>query len=145
MYLDLDGFKQVNDRLGHHAGDEVLTAVAGRLRELLWTGEFVARLGGDEFAVVVENGTCAASEALAPRIIREIAKPYMLSTGEAISIGTSIGIAFATHGESIEQLLKRADVALYDAKEGGKGTFRFSVPDSERKDGAVSQPRWPAQ
>ncbi|QYD69288.1 diguanylate cyclase [Paraburkholderia edwinii] len=144
MYLDLDGFKQVNDRLGHHAGDEVLTAVAGRLKELLWTGEFVARLGGDEFAVVVENSTCAASEALAPRIIRELAKPYMLSTGEAISIGTSIGIAFAVHGESIEQLLKRADVALYDAKEAGKGTFRFSVPDSSRKEGAVSEPRWPA-
>jgi diguanylate cyclase (GGDEF)-like protein/PAS domain S-box-containing protein len=144
MYLDLDGFKQVNDRLGHHAGDEVLTAVASRLKELMWTGEFVARLGGDEFAVVVENSTCAASEALAPRIIRELAKPYMLSTGEAISIGTSIGIAFAAHSESIEQLLKRADVALYDAKEAGKGTFRFSVPDGSCSDGAVSEPRWPA-
>jgi diguanylate cyclase (GGDEF)-like protein/PAS domain S-box-containing protein len=128
MYLDLDGFKQVNDRLGHHAGDEVLTIVADRLKRMLRTDEFVARLGGDEFAVVVENATTAASAALAPRIIRELAKPYPLSTGEAISIGTSIGIAFAVSGESIEHLIKRADVALYSAKEAGKGIFRFSTP-----------------
>ncbi len=133
MYLDLDGFKQVNDRLGHHAGDEVLVIVADRLKQILRPDEFVARLGGDEFAVVVENATSAASAALAPRIIRELAKPYLLSTGEAISIGTSIGIAFALNGESIEQLIKRADVALYDAKESGKGTFRFSTQDVTRQ------------
>jgi diguanylate cyclase (GGDEF)-like protein len=143
MYLDLDGFKQVNDRLGHHAGDEVLTAVAGRLKGMLWTGEFVARLGGDEFALVLEDGTSAACEALAPRIIRELAKPYMLSTGEGISIGTSIGIAFAKSGESIEQLLKRADVALYDAKEAGKGVFRFAAPDCDARTTASVLKRWP--
>lgn len=123
MCLDLDGFKQVNDKFGHHAGDEVLVTVADRLRELLRHEELVVRLGGDEFAIVGENATYSGAVALAQRVIRQIARPYKLSTGEAVSIGTSIGIAFAVSDESFERLMKRADAALYDAKEAGKGTY----------------------
>ncbi|TKC87773.1 diguanylate cyclase [Trinickia terrae] len=125
MYLDLDGFKQVNDTLGHHAGDEVLAAVAGRLRAMLRSGELVARLGGDEFAVVAEDARPAASEALAARLIQRLSEPYFLSTGETVGIGTSIGIAFAVHGDTFQRLMRRADAALYDAKTAGKGRFRF--------------------
>jgi len=128
MYLDLDGFKQVNDSLGHHAGDEVLAAVAARLRAMLRSGdgELVARLGGDEFAVIVEHAAPATSEALAERVIYRLSEPYSLSTGETVGIGTSIGIAFAVNGDSFERLMRRADAALYDAKTAGKGTFRFA-------------------
>ncbi|RDK01710.1 sensor domain-containing diguanylate cyclase [Paraburkholderia lacunae] len=132
MYLDLDGFKQVNDRLGHHAGDEVLVTVADRLREMLQREELVARLGGDEFAIAFENATVSGAVALAQRIIRQIARPFWLTTGEAVSIGTSIGIAFAVSGESFERLMKRADAALYDAKEAGKGTYRLSTAEDIR-------------
>jgi diguanylate cyclase (GGDEF)-like protein len=133
MYLDLDGFKQVNDGLGHHAGDLVLKAVANRLRKALRHGELVARLGGDEFAIVVENATSAASAALAQRTIELLSEPYPLSTGETANIGASVGIAFATNDASLELLMKRADAALYDAKEAGKGTFRFSTVDAAVK------------
>jgi diguanylate cyclase (GGDEF)-like protein len=133
MYLDLDGFKHVNDSLGHHAGDEVLKAVADRLRNALRHDELVARLGGDEFAIVVENATSAASAALAERIIQRISGPYSLSTGAKATIGTSIGIAFAAKDESFELLMKRADTALYAAKAAGKGTFRFWSADSVEK------------
>jgi diguanylate cyclase (GGDEF)-like protein/PAS domain S-box-containing protein len=125
MYLDLDGFKRVNDSLGHHAGDEVLMSVAERLRKSLRHGELVARLGGDEFAIVVEHATCADSAALAQRVIRQISGPYSLSTGAKATIGTSVGIAFAAKDESFELLMKRADTALYAAKAAGKGTYRF--------------------
>jgi len=130
MYLDLDGFKQVNDSLGHHAGDLVLSAVANRLRKALRHDELVARLGGDEFAIVVENTTPSASAALAQRIIQLLSEPYPLSTGATASLGASVGIAFATYDASLELLMKRADAALYDAKEAGKGTFRLSTVDA---------------
>lgn len=125
MYLDLDGFKQVNDKLGHHAGDEVLLTVADRLRKMLQREGLAARLGGDEFAIAVENATAATSAALAQRVIHLISEPYLLSTGETVRIGTSLGIAFAVNDESFERLMRRADIALYDAKAAGKGTFRF--------------------
>src|SRR6202140_2933147 len=129
MYLDLDGFKKVNDSLGHAAGDQVLQTVADRLRKTLRHGELVARLGGDEFALVVENATPATSAALAQRIIQNLSEPYPLSTGTTVRIGASVGIAFATKNEPVDQLKKRADAALYEAKEAGKGTFRFSTAE----------------
>ena len=141
MYLDLDGFKQVNDGLGHHAGDLVLKAVADRLRKTMRHGELVARLGGDEFAIVVDNATSSASAALAQRTIQLLSEPYPLSTGATVSIGASVGIVFATSDASFELLMKRADAALYDAKEAGKGTFRFATVDAVVRQPTVSEMR----
>ncbi|MGC2036297.1 GGDEF domain-containing protein, partial [Paraburkholderia caledonica] len=131
LYLDLDGFKQVNDRHGHTAGDEVLEAVATRLTETLRHGEFAARLGGDEFAVIVENAALHAVVAIAERVIREIAKPYPLTAGGTIHIGTSIGIALADAQEPVDDLIRRADEAMYSAKKAGKGTYRISRGQTE--------------
>ncbi|SOE53795.1 diguanylate cyclase (GGDEF) domain-containing protein [Burkholderia sp. OK233] len=133
MYLDLDNFKQVNDGFGHAAGDEVLKMVGERLRRTLRQGELVARLGGDEFAIVLENSTTSSTAALAQRIIQQLSEPYPLSIGPTVKIGASIGIAFATKYESLELLKKRADAALYDAKEAGKGVFRFWTMDAVAK------------
>ncbi|WP_027798445.1 sensor domain-containing diguanylate cyclase [Paraburkholderia dilworthii] len=126
LYLDLDGFKQVNDRHGHTAGDEVLETVAARLKQSLRHGEFAARLGGDEFAVIVEDAALPSIVAIAQRVIREIAKPYSLVPGGMISIGTSIGIALAEPHEPVDELIRRADEAMYSAKKAGKGTYRIS-------------------
>lgn len=131
LYVDLDGFKQVNDRHGHTAGDEVLEAVATRLTETLRHGEFAARLGGDEFAVIVENAALHAVVAIAERVIREIAKPYPLTAGGTIHIGTSIGIALAEAQEPVDDLIRRADEAMYSAKKAGKGTYRISHGQTE--------------
>jgi diguanylate cyclase (GGDEF)-like protein len=138
MYLDLDGFKQVNDGLGHHAGDLVLKAVADRLRKTPRHGELVARLGGDEFAIIIENATSSASAALAQRTIQLLSEPYPLSTGATVSIGASVGIAFATSDASFELLMKWADAALYDAKAAGKGTFCFATVDAVAKANIVT-------
>lgn len=124
--VDLDGFKQVNDRLGHCAGDEVLETVAARLSRVLRPGELVARLGGDEFAIIADHTTLPSVVALAQRVIRDIALPYHLSTGEAVSIGTSVGIALAANDDSVDGLIRRADQALYSAKQAGRGTYRVA-------------------
>ena len=126
LYLDLDGFKPVNDKLGHGAGDEVLREVAARLKQSVRTDELVARLGGDELAIVIRQAGVAAVTALAQRIIHELERPYPLTSGTTVTIGTSIGIAFATANEPADHLIERADKALYDAKQAGKGTYRIS-------------------
>ena len=87
----------------------------------------MARLGGDEFLVAIPNTTAAATAILAHRIIGQLSRRYVLSMGGTANIGVSIGIAFATGNDSFELLMKRADAALYEAKQGGKGTFRFSA------------------
>lgn len=130
MYLDLDGFKQVNDALGHGAGDEVLRTVAARLTQTLRHDELVARLGGDEFAIVVQRANLASTIKLAQRVIHELGRPYRLSTGQTVNIGTSIGIAFAAENESVEHVVSRADIALYGAKQAGRGTYRISGNDA---------------
>ncbi|MCI0150330.1 diguanylate cyclase [Paraburkholderia sediminicola] len=127
MYLDLDGFKHVNDDFGHHAGDAVLRTVAQRLKKTLRHGETVVRLGGDEFAIIVEHATYAAGTEVAQRIIRRLSEPYPLSNGATATIGASVGIAIAVAGETLKSLTKRADAALYEAKAEGKGKFRFST------------------
>ncbi|EIM26364.1 putative bifunctional diguanylate cyclase/phosphodiesterase [Microvirga lotononidis] len=135
LLLDLDGFKEVNDTLGHQAGDELLRNVGARLRACIRKSDLIARIGGDEFAVVqrdVEHPD--ETSALARRLIETMRAPYRLY-GDLASIGISVGIAFGPDGDQdADQLMRRADLALYSAKREGRGTFRLYEPkmDEER-------------
>jgi diguanylate cyclase (GGDEF)-like protein len=125
LMLDLDRFKNVNDSLGHAAGDALLRQVALRLRSTLRPDDVLARLGGDEFAMIQAgcNDQRASSIDLAGRISKLIAEPFQLP-GHRVEIGTSIGIAIAPeHGSDQEQLLKKADLALYRSKSAGRNCF----------------------
>jgi len=125
LMLDLDRFKNVNDSLGHGAGDVLLRQVAQRLKSALRAGDVLARLGGDEFAVIQEacEDQRACATELAARIAKLVAQPFLLP-GHRIEIGTSIGIAIAPdHGSDQEQLLKKADLALYRSKSAGRNCF----------------------
>lgn len=120
LYLDLNGFKPVNDTYGHHAGDAVLRAVAGRLLGSVRESEMVARLGGDEFAVLVEEPTAAhihdRLSAIAARITDRLAPPIVLGDGVEVSVGAAIGLALAEPSDTPEGLLERADAAMYAVK-----------------------------
>lgn len=125
LMLDLDRFKNVNDSLGHAAGDALLRQVAQRLKSALRATDVLARLGGDEFAVIQEAGEDqrACSTELAARIAKLVSEPFLLP-GHRVEIGTSIGIAIAPdHGGDQEQLLKKADLALYRSKSAGRNCF----------------------
>jgi diguanylate cyclase (GGDEF)-like protein len=126
LFVDLDQFKQVNDTLGHPCGDQLLCAVADRLREMLRPEDFVARFGGDEFVVFqqnIESGEDAA--VLARRIVNRLSERYKIDN-HLVEIGASVGIAMtSTAVISADTLLKNADMALYRAKADGRGTFCF--------------------
>ncbi len=128
-YFDLDHFKTVNDTLGHPIGDEVLTAVADRLRGCVRETDTIARLGGDEFAVVQTELKQPGDAADLAQKMRELLKaPYELG-GHCIVLDVSVGIACAPgDGTDPDQLLKNADLALYGAKTDGRGTYRFFEP-----------------
>lgn len=128
LYLDLDGFKDVNDRLGHAAGDAVLVEVARRLQATVRRSDLVARLGGDEFAVLCERvADLDELEALASRLQAAITEPVVLD-GEAVAIGASIGIAARPAGAcSPDDLVEAADAALYRVKFGAKGGWLVST------------------
>jgi len=130
MFLDLDGFKAVNDTLGHVAGDALLTEVAARLLKSIRAVDTVARFGGDEFAFVLNNATSEANIALvANRVITSLAEPFMLD-GVSCQIGGSLGIAmFPQDHESMDTLINQADTAMYVAKKGGKNHYRFFTAD----------------
>ncbi len=134
MALDLDRFKEVNDTLGHAAGDALLRQVAERITLCLREVDTVARLGGDEFAVILSGIQRAEDcEATARRIIAAITQPIILDGGKA-DVGVSIGIAIAdAETDEAEALLRDADMALYAAKESGRGTWCFFSPDMDAK------------
>jgi diguanylate cyclase (GGDEF)-like protein len=130
MFIDLDGFKQVNDVLGHAAGDELLRVVASRLRSHLRAADTVARLGGDEFAVIVEQLTHVdpISE-LASVLLRTVAEPIVLD-GATATVSASIGIVICPlEAKSCKQMMVDADRAMYAAKAAGKGRFLFYAAD----------------
>jgi diguanylate cyclase (GGDEF)-like protein len=125
LFVDLDQFKQVNDTLGHPCGDQLLCAVADRLREMLRPEDFVARFGGDEFVVFQQNIHSSEDAAvLARRIVDRLSERYKIDN-HLVEIGASIGIAMTSPGLSADTLLKNADMALYHAKADGRGTFCF--------------------
>jgi diguanylate cyclase (GGDEF)-like protein len=133
LYIDLDGFKVVNDTKGHRAGDALLEEVAARLRSVCGDpATTMARLGGDEFAVLVPNDDAQRATALASAIIGALGAPYLLGSDQNVRIGASIGLALApAHGDDAETLLSRADIALYAAKSAGKGMARVFCPAME--------------
>ena len=120
LFLDLDGFKAINDRLGHDAGDHVLSEVARRMAAAMRPGDTVARMGGDEFTVVCEGvGTAEEATPIADRLSRVIAEPIEVA-GQTIALGTSIGIAIARSATlTPAALLREADAAMYRAKRQG--------------------------
>lgn len=129
IYLDLDGFKAVNDTHGHMAGDRLLQLVAERLRGMIRTGDLAARIGGDEFIVLSEQTETAPLMCFGERLIREISLPYELDNRSAVTVGASIGIALAPeHGMDMASLLSAADMALYQAKSKGKSRCLIAPP-----------------
>ena len=124
LFLDLDDFKTINDTLGHAAGDELLVAVAQRLRATVRAEDTVARLGGDEFGILL-NGLDGLEDAQrsAGRILDALQPPFAVG-GADLRIGTSVGLAPVAARSTTSQLLREADMALYDAKEHGKNQFR---------------------
>lgn len=129
FYLDLDRFKEVNDALGHDAGDRVLKEVAQRLRECLRETDLISRLGGDEFTVILEDVTdVGAAAAVAEKIIQSLAAPIGLGKRD-VYVSTSIGISIYPHDATlIEDLVKEADSAMYYAKRQGRNNFQFYAP-----------------
>tara|TARA_R100001244_G_scaffold60136_3_gene50477 strand:+ start:2277 stop:3617 length:1341 start_codon:yes stop_codon:yes gene_type:complete len=124
MYLDLDGFKPVNDEYGHATGDRLLKAIAERWREAVREGEILARLGGDEFAVIAE-GEAPAIERLAQRLMAALEQPLLADLPQ-VRVGVSIGMAqYPQHGEDRRRLVAAADTAMYQAKEAGKHCYAW--------------------
>lgn len=129
IYLDLDGFKAVNDTHGHMAGDRLLQLVAERLRGMVRSGDLAARIGGDEFIVLSEQTEPVQLIGFGERLIREISRPYELDNRNSVTVGASVGIALAPeHGTDMQSLLGAADIALYQAKSKGKSQCVIASP-----------------
>ena len=133
MLLDLDRFKEVNDRLGHHHGDDLLRQMGPRIASVLRTSDTVARLGGDEFAVLLPNAECAeAGSEVAAKIREALSEPFVVS-GMELEAGASIGLAcFPEHGRDIETLMRRADAAMYAAKQARSGAELYESARDEQ-------------
>lgn len=136
MFLDLDRFKNVNDTLGHQAGDQLLILVAKRLKQCVYETDTVARLGGDEFTIILRNIGDESTHKVtlvAKRIIHAFSKPFYIEDQE-LFMTTSIGITlFPGDGESLDELVKNADIAMYHAKSIGKNTYQFFSNDMNIK------------
>ena len=128
MFLDLDGFKQINDTLGHDAGDALLKAVATRLVAAVRQEDTVARLGGDEFVIALRALNHAdAVPALVSKVVHAVSQPYCLQ-GRSVGVTASVGVSiYPTHGREVHTLMKSADLALYEAKRSGKNDYRISA------------------
>jgi diguanylate cyclase (GGDEF)-like protein len=129
LFLDLDDFKTINDSLGHHVGDGLLVAVAERVAAAVRPGDVPARLGGDEFAVLARVVVPEEAERIADRLVRSLAEPFLIE-GREISVHVSVGIAYGTPGAALaDELLRNADVAMYDAKRSGKRRYVSYEPE----------------
>ena len=126
LAVDLDDFKAVNDRFGHAAGDAVIVTSAERMKQLLRESDVIARFGGDEFVIVLgQVDDAAAAREVASRVVDSLCQPIPLAAGGTAQIGASVGIAMCCAGkDTLDDLLKKADAALYEAKREGKNTFR---------------------
>ena len=140
IFLDLDGFKAINDRHGHLAGDRLLVAVAKRLLRVVRRTDTVARLGGDEFTIILESLQCSADAArIAEKVLASLRQPFELG-GFVVGLGASLGIALAQQpGQGAERLTRQADAAMYRAKAAGGTGYRFHGP------GQRHRTDWPAR
>lgn len=144
-YLDLDGFKPVNDRYGHDAGDEVLRQVAQRLQELVRNKDVVARMGGDEFAILLPGmGRAADAEQLLQRVLFSIQRRIQLDTGESVSVNASIGAVIGSGADLGRDLLRAADEVMYEAKRRGKGRIQVAQPAQPRAATEAAARDWAA-
>lgn len=126
LFVDLDGFKEINDDFGHPMGDRVLAETARRLENVVRPGDVVSRLGGDEFAVLCENLSAVPdAEKIASRIVAAVAEPIAVSNGIA-TVTASVGVALADDGEGAASLVSRADHAMYEMKNAGKAGYRLA-------------------
>ncbi len=137
LFVDLDDFKAVNDGLGHGAGDELLQHVARQLQTVVRPGDVGARLGGDEFAVLLHGASAAQAVEVGERVVRSVSVPVQLAAGPA-RVGVSVGVVHVTAALDPEQLLHRADTAMYAAKAAGKGRVVLfgAERDGAERDGA---------
>ena len=127
LFLDLDDFKDINDQMGHRAGDAVLIEVAERLRRCIRPQDICARLGGDEFAVVLMGTADATATAIAERMVESLAVPFLVN-GLPSQVGASVGVTSYTPGVDVDDLVHQADVAMYAAKAHGKGRVQVFLP-----------------
>jgi diguanylate cyclase (GGDEF)-like protein/PAS domain S-box-containing protein len=129
LFIDLDGFKVVNDTLGHNAGDQLLAELATRLRATLREGDVTGRMGGDEFVVLIEEfGDAAQVAEVAKKILETVARPFHLQ-GRDFEVTASVGVSlYPADGKDAQALLKNADIAMYLVKQQGKNSFRFFAP-----------------
>ncbi|MGM0595329.1 MAG: diguanylate cyclase domain-containing protein [Pseudomonadota bacterium] len=126
LYLDLDQFKQVNDTLGHHAGDRLLKLAAERIKGCLRSSDLLARLGGDEFVAVLKKADTGVAKLVAGKIVDTLNEPFVIDGKEA-QVGTSIGISvYPVHGDEDEALIRCADNAMYQAKSEGRSGYRLT-------------------
>ena len=134
LFIDLDNFKTVNDSLGHHAGDELLKRVAGRIQTVLRGADVVSRLGGDEFLVVASDLASADDVVpVAEKLLAAISEPFSLE-GQVLSVSPSIGISvFPRDGMDRDALIKNADAAMYLAKENGRSNYQFFTPSLNKR------------
>jgi diguanylate cyclase (GGDEF)-like protein len=133
LLVDLDGFKSINDTLGHAAGDKVLSEVAGRLEATVHSSGMAARMGGDEFAVVMDVGSVARDAQMLAATLTEVGRVPFVIDGQTVDIAFSVGVAVAPgDGVTPDELLKNADLALYAAKAERRGSYRFFEPAMDK-------------
>jgi diguanylate cyclase (GGDEF)-like protein len=131
LFIDLNGFKAVNDSMGHAVGDVLLQLVSERLRRCMRPGDAVARLGGDEFVVAAKCTNRKAASAIARRIINSLKEPFAINSTE-VRIGASVGISLARFGAaSANMLFENADKAMYQAKARQDGSYQFFEPAAQ--------------
>ena len=131
MVSDLDRFKEINDTLGHHIGDEVLQQASERLENSLRGDDTVARLGGDEFGILLPNTSLQSSNVIGRKIVESFSAPFVVE-GQSLNVGISVGIVeYPTHGEDLTTLMQRADVAMYNAKQHRLGYIVYKSEEDE--------------
>jgi diguanylate cyclase (GGDEF)-like protein len=139
LFIDLDDFKEVNDTLGHQAGDELLRQVAELLTSVTRGDDVVARLGGDEFAILLRNASRENAEQIAERVVLGISV-LSVTIGTDLSVGASIGVAMAGRDTQLENLMVDADLAMYAAKAQGKGRIQTYRPELRQTRGPIVEP-----